>query len=245
MDLYTLKLISLQCPKCWEEFAAPHVESMPAMTNQSKVEADMHRFLPDGAIRAALIAMCPYCMYTWWIENFVSSVAVTFFLPESPPVAPWSKFAHAVLSGRHTNEHSLDRGYMALNGYWCAKECFQPADKFLAVAREEFQIALEDDSWSGYRGRHYYQMAEILRLSGDFHNAVKYYMKVDKRALLPEELLKHQIRMAKMGDARAVTMPPHLVEKIFLHALSPHVRAKYRDQYIEQNQDQDQIQQVS
>ena len=69
-------------------------------------------------------------------------------------------------------------------------------------------------------------MAELLRYSGDFHQAVKYYMMVDSDARLPEELLSHQIRMAKKGDKRAILLPEHLIEELYLDALTLQIRKR-------------------
>ncbi len=226
MNPYTLKEKSLICKQCSGTFSTVVVDSMPHIEKDTRIETDLHRILPDGEFRAAQLATCPHCTYTWWVTDFLS--AGTFPLTElaSPDVKPWVKFGHAVLSGRIYNFKGIERAYIALNGFWCAKECFQPAERFLAVAKQEFESALADDSWYGYRGRHYYQMAELLRYSGDFHQAVKYYMLVDQDARLPQELLEHQIRMAKMGDKRSILLPPHLVEELYPDALTLQLRSR-------------------
>ncbi len=223
---YRLKDKTLICNQCSLTFCTRAVESIPPIEKESRIETDFHRILPDGEFRAAQLATCPYCTYTWWTKDFAP--AGTFPLTEidAPQVAPWRKFGHAVLSGRLHEYSSIEIAYVALNGFWCAKECFAPADKLLELAKKEFENALADESWRGYRGNHFYQLAEILRYSGDFHAAVKYYMLVDSDARIPEELLTHQIRMAKMGDRRSIIMPPHLIEEIYLDALTLEIRRR-------------------
>lgn len=219
MELYSLKTESVRCPKCDEHFATTTVTSMPPITVKSKIEADLHRVMPDSKIRAASLAMCPNCLYTTWTTAFFWSSKVVGFLPHSPAIDDAKKFGHAVHSGRLDNKHSLDNAILALNGYWCAREAFQSGEKFLQVAKQEYKEALDDKEWKGYRGLHYYQMAEIFRLSGDFHDAVNYYMMVDKDALLPKELLDHQIKNAKQGNSSPIVLPEHIIEGVYRHKL--------------------------
>ena len=215
MKLYTLKQTSVICPKCDLTFATP-VTKMPKLAVESLVEADLHRVLPDAAIRASLIAMCPECVYTWWLSAFAPHYMLPEMVPDAPPIDNAKKFGHAVLSGRNQGAHSLDRAIVALNGYWCAREDFQPADKWLELASRELHEALSDDSWFGNRGRYQYIMGEVLRLMGEFHDAVRFYEEVDRRSVLPKELVVHQIDEAKKGNAKPIMLPPHIIQDIFM-----------------------------
>lgn len=216
MKLYTLKQTTLICPKCELNFATNQVAKMPKLSlEESRVEADLHRVLPDAAIRAALIAMCPDCLYTWWFSAFKPSLMLAQMVPDSPPIDQAKKFGHAVLTGRKFGMHSLDRAVVALNGYWCAREDFQPADKWLDLAMRELDEALKDESWMGNRGRYQHIMGEVLRLMGDFHGAVRYYSMVDRRSMLPKELIDHQISEAKAGNSSPTLLPAHIIEQIF------------------------------
>lgn len=215
MKLYSLKLTSVICPKCELTFATP-VAKMPKLSRDSRVETDLHRVLPDAAIRASLIAMCPECVYTWWLSAFKNHYFLPEMLPDTPPVDNAKKFGHAVLSGRKNGAHSLDRAIIALNGYWCAREDFQPAGKWLELAARELYEALNDDSWNGNRGRYQFIMGEVLRLMGEFHDAVRFYDLVDRRSVLPRELIDHQVEQAKNGDSTPTLLPPHIIEDIFL-----------------------------
>jgi hypothetical protein len=136
--------------------------------------------------------------------------------PDAPPVDNAKKFGHAVLSGRNSGAHSLDRAIVALNGYWCAREDFQPSGKWLELASRELYEALNDESWDGNRGRYQFIMGEVLRLMGEFHDAVRFYNLVDRRSVLPRELIVHQIEQAKNGDSTPTLLPPHIIEEIFL-----------------------------
>ncbi len=215
MKLYTLRQTTVVCPQCELVFATP-IAKMPKLTRDSAVETDLHRVLPDAAIRASLIAMCPECVYAWWLSGFAPHFILPEMVADSPPIDNAKKFGHAVLSGRKSGAHSLDRAIIALNGYWCAREDFQPAQKWLELSARELYEALSDDSWHGNRGRYQFIMGEILRLMGEFHDAVRFYNLVDRRSVLPKELIDHQIVQAKNGDSTPTLLPPHIVEAIFL-----------------------------
>jgi hypothetical protein len=59
-------------------------------------------------------------------------------------------------------------------------------------------------------------MGELLRQLGDFHAAVSYFDSVDRRSLLPAELVKHQRQMAVDGNPEPAILPPYLVDEIFM-----------------------------
>jgi hypothetical protein len=216
MKLYTLKQSTVVCPKCELNFATMQVDKMPKIALDSRVEADLHRVLPDAAIRAALMATCPECIYTWWLSAFPASYVLPQMVPDAPPVVHDKKFGHAVLSGRQAGVHALDTAIIALNGYWCAREDFQPSDKWLELALKELSDALADESWHGNRGRYHYILGEVLRLTGDFHGAVKQFTNVDRRSVLPKALVVHQINEAKAGISAPTLLPPHIIEQVFL-----------------------------
>ncbi len=216
MKVFILKETTVICPKCELNFATTQVAKMPKISHESRVEADLHRVLPDGAVRASLIAMCPECLYTWWLSAFAHSIMLPQMVPDAPPVDNAKKFGHAVLSARKHGLHSLDRAIIALNGYWCAREDFQPAGKWLELAARELDEALKDESWYGNRGRYHHIMGEVLRLMGDFHGAVRHYSLVDNRSMLPRELIEHQIAEAKAGNSAPTLLPQEIVEQIFL-----------------------------
>jgi len=225
---FIIRESSVVCPSCYTPFATPLVAKMPEISAQSTVEADLHRILPDAVIRGSLIAICPTCLYSWWSTAFPGHFFVPQLLTPAPAIEFPKKFAHAVLTGRNNGSHPLDRALLALNGCWCARETFLNAgperaadykaenEKWLVLAAKELEEALADDSWQGNRARYSYTMGELCRQLGDFHKAVKYFDTVDRRAMLPFELVQHQREMAVNGQSHPVTLPPQLVEQIFL-----------------------------
>lgn len=225
---FTIKDISVVCPQCNTIFATPTIAKMPSITRDSIVEADLHRVLPNATIRAALVAICPCCIYSWWMNAFAPHYFVPQLVVEAPEVEPSKKFAHAVLSGRKHNAHPLDRALLAMNGLWCARESYVGADisqkpayeadneRWLTLAAQELDLALSDANWTGNRPRYEYMMGEILRQLGKFPQAQEHFTRVDRRSMLPYELVEHQSKLAAGGDRRPTTLPPHLVEAIFL-----------------------------
>ena len=215
MKIYTLRRICVICPKCEVVFATTQVARKPNVSIESKVEADLHRVLPDGVIRASNLATCPECIYTWWLSSFAQSFVLPQMAPDAPPVENSKKFGHAVLTGRKENAHALDTAMVALNGYWCAREDHQNADKWLELVVKELEKALADESWFGNRSRYNYIMGEMYRLKGDFHSAVRLFNQVDRRSVLPKELVDHQIHQAKIGNSKPVLLPPHIIRAVF------------------------------
>jgi hypothetical protein len=225
---FIIREASVVCPSCYTPFATPQLADMPDLTPQTVVEADLHRVLPDAAIRGALIAICPACIYTWWSTAFAAHFFVPQMLVPSPAIESAKKFAHAVLTGRKNGAHALDRALLALNGCWCSRETYASLGddkaeeaqaeniKWMKLAVQELEEALNDDSWNGNRSRYSYMMGEMLRQLGDFHKAVKYLDLVDRKSMLPFELIRHQREMAVNGQSEPVQLPPHLVEQIFM-----------------------------
>lgn len=213
-------MMSVICPQCSAVFATQHLAYMSSITVDSPVEADLHRVLPHPAARAALVAMCPNCIYTWWISSFAPHHFVPDLVPEAPEVEFSKKFAHAVLSGRNSGAHALDRALLAMNGLWCAREYGDSASadtvhKFLELSYTELHTALSDEAWEGNRSRYTYLLAEICRQLGQFASALELFRQVDRKALLPRELIDQQAALALMQDVRPVLLTPQLVEQIF------------------------------
>jgi hypothetical protein len=228
IENFALRPESVICPECNTVFATPNIVRMPNMTRESIVEADLHRVLPDPIIRSAFVAICPACIYAWWFSAFAAHYIVPDLVPETPDVELSKKFAHAVLTGRKNGSHSLDRATLALNGCWCSREQHTVAGtlntpeyvadntRWLSLAAQELDAALRDQEWEGNRNRYTYMMGEILRQLGDFDTALAYFNLVDRRAMLPKQLVEHQKQMAAAHQSQTVTLPPHLVEEIFL-----------------------------
>lgn len=224
---FTISYASVICPVCNTPFATPLIARMPNISRSTVVEADLHRVLPDAAIRGALIAICPACVHTWWSTAFAPHYFVPDLLVPAPHIEYPKKFAHAVLTGRKNGEHPIDRALLALNGCWCARETYTEADKakpeykadnerWMVLAAQELEAALQDPEWNGNRSRYSYVMGEILRQLGDFHAAVRYFSQVDRRSMLPAELVERQRTLAISGNVEPVVLPPNMVEAIFM-----------------------------
>lgn len=210
---YKLGQIAVMCPKCQQIFATASVDEIPALNSLSRIETDLHRFLPDAAIRAAMIATCPNCTFTWWTENFIPDGTTPILAIDAPSIDPVKKYGHAILSSRMYGATAQERAQIALNAYFCARENFQSAENILAIAKEEYKAVIASET--GYSKRLVYILAEIHRLSGEFHEAVKLYSMVERGALLPDELLKQVTRQAKLGNSKPITIPNHIVKQIY------------------------------
>lgn len=214
-DSYKLGEVTLMCPKCYQIFATACVEEIPVLNPLARIEADLHRVLPDALIRAAMIATCPGCTYTWWTESFIPDDTIPLLAVDAPAIEPVKKFGHAILSSRMYGATELEKAQIALNAYYCARDSFQSGEKILQIAKDELKNAIETVTNLKNKSRHIYILAEIYRLSGEYHEAVKYYYQVDRSALLPQDLLDHQIRQAKLGNSKPVTIPNHIVKQIY------------------------------
>lgn len=216
MKFFKLRHLTVVCPDCQTIFATFELARNPPVDRDTPIEADLHRILPDATLRAALLATCPNCIYTWWLSSFSEHYLLPQVVADSPPLEPSKKFAHAVQSGRKNNVHFLDRAVLALNGYWCCREEGQDGEKFLKLAKAEMASALADNSWRGNRSRYNYLMAEVLRLLGEFKEADVYYQQVGRSANLPNELVEKMRMFASGGNKAPVRLPPHIVEEIFV-----------------------------
>ena len=213
---FALRQTTLVCPACNSLFSSPTLVTMPNIYRDSVVEADLHRVLSDAAIRGALVAMCPACSYAWWVTAFNTHLFKPGLVPFSPQIDHPKKFAHAVLSGRQNQAHSLDLALLALNGCWCAREAGQPHERWLDLAGQELEKALKDENWHGNRSYYHYILGEVCRQLKDFHGAVRNFNKVGPAAMLPAELIDRQKVQAISGDHAPSVLLPHLVEAIFL-----------------------------
>jgi hypothetical protein len=212
---FSIQPTSVVCPACNSIFATPGLVTMPNVTPDTLIEADLHRVLPDAAIRAALVAMCPACSYTWWITAFRPHLFKPGLVPPTPIIDSPKKFAHAVLTGRQNGAHSLDLALLALNGCWCAREAGQPHERWLELAGGELEKALRDVQWNGNRSYYHYVMGEVCRQSGDFKGAVNQFNLVGPESMLPKELVERQKVQSISGDSKPAALPPHLVELLF------------------------------
>ncbi len=216
MKFFKLRQLTLVCPACQTVFATFELARTPPVAADTPMETDLHRILPDAQLRAALLATCPNCIYTWWLSSFREHHYLPQIVPDSPPLEPSKKFAHAVQTGRKSGVSLLDRAVLALNGYWCAREQGAETIKFLKLAKVELAGALADQSWVGNRSRYNYIEGEVCRLLGEFEEADKYYALVDKSSGLPAELITKMRSFAASGNKNPIRLPPHLVQVIFM-----------------------------
>jgi hypothetical protein len=220
---FIIQAASVVCPLCEFTFATPNLAYMPNPNRLTPVEADLHRVLPDPGVRGALVTVCPSCTYAGWLALFQTVYIIPALLVPTPLLAYSKKFGFALLSARKLNEPLLDRAILAMNGLWCAREELaagignqKDVTRWYKVATIELSQAMEDKSWSGNTSRYSYILGELLRQMGDFHGAVRYLETVDRRSMLPKEVVDHQIRMAKEGNSSPILLPPYLVEKVFI-----------------------------
>jgi len=216
---FIIQAISVSCPSCNEVFATPIAFKMSEMTPTLPVEADLHRVLPYGALRSYLVTICPQCQHSWWTNTFNKHYFLPIGIAETPGVDYAKKFAHAILTGRKNNFHLLDRALLALNGYWCAKESNQDSKKWLTLAIQELAIAINDSIWQANRSRYQYVLAELLRLSGRFEQAITAFTLVNSSANLPQELIDQQKNLASKKISDPVLLTNEQVQQIFFPKL--------------------------
>lgn len=216
MNFFKLRQLTIVCPECQTIFATYELARTPPITVETPMESDLHRVLPDAQLRASLLATCPSCVHTWWLSSFKEHYYLPQIVPDSPPLEPAKKFAHAVQSGRKTGASLLDRAVLALNGYWCAREQGVDGEKFLRLARAELIQALADKSWAGNRPRYNYILGEVSRLLSEFVEADKCYALVDRDAGLPPELVEKMRIFAASGNNKPIRLPAHIVQTVFI-----------------------------
>jgi hypothetical protein len=215
------------CTMCDKIFATPVNQACPDMDKKMPVDSDLHRILPFGAVRASMVAICPFCQYAWWASTFANSFSLPVGIPQSPSIDQPRKFAHAVLTGRKNNFHILDRALLALNGYWCAQECGEQTTKWLSLAIQELTAALADQNWDGNRARYHYILAELLRQQGAFTAACHEFELVDESAKLPADLIRKVNQLASKQESCHVFLTDEQVEKIFFPALELNLSAEF------------------
>ncbi len=213
---FVLRDTTLLCPTCNSMFGTKTLSSSPDITCDTPVEADLHRVLPDAALRAAFVAMCVACGYAWWVQAFQTHPFDSKLLPKPLALDYPKRFAHAVLTGRSNGSHSLDLALLALNGYWCSREAGNAEIRYLELAHHEMDNTLKMDDWEGSRGYYHYVMGEICRQLKDFKAAILHFEKVTPIANIPQELLDRQKVLAISGDSQPAIMPKHLVEVMFV-----------------------------
>lgn len=219
IEEFTLKQATVTCPACNAVFNTPHLANMPAISAETPIETDLHRVLPNGAIRAALIGLCRDCGYAWWITAFKTEAIIG----ESLTADEYSlerlqyprKFANAFLTGKQNGNHSRELALLAMNGAWCAREAGLPHERWLELVHQELEKALADRSWTGNRGYYHYLLAEVCRQQRQFEEAISHFNKVTYHSRIPRELILRQKVQATAGDSGATRLPPYLVERIF------------------------------
>jgi len=213
---FVLRDTTLLCPTCNSMFCTKTLGSSPEITRDTEVEADLHRVLPDAAIRAAFVSMCPACGYAWWVQAFQTHPFDSRLLPRPMSLEYPKRFAHAVLTGRSNGSHNLDLALLALNGYWCSREAGNAETRFLELAHHEMDNTLKLADWEGNRGYYHYVMGEICRQLRDFKAAILHFEKVTPISDIPQELLDRQKVLAISGDSEPARMPEHIVELMFV-----------------------------
>jgi hypothetical protein len=219
LEEFTLRQAIVVCPACEKSFCTPQLTHMPIMNCDTPVETDLHRVLPNGAIRAALIGSCRSCGYAWWITSFKTKA----LLPDTLTADEYSlerlqyprKFASAFVTGKKDNASPRELALLALNGGWCAREAGLVNDRWLELAAEEMEKALGEKSMGGNRGYYHYIMGEIYRQLKQFEKALSHYNRVNYHSRLPRELIVRQTVQATAGDGSPTRLPSYLVESLF------------------------------
>lgn len=219
LEEFTLRQAIVVCPTCEKSFCTPQLTHMPIITGDTPVETDLHRILPNGAIRAALIGSCRECGYAWWITSFKTKA----LLPDTLTADEYSmerlqyprKFASAFVTGKKKESSHRELALLALNGGWCAREAGLANDRWLELAAEEMEKALADKSMGGNRGYYHYIMAEVYRQLKHFDKALSHYNRVNYHSRLPRELILRQKVQATAGDGGPTRLPAYLVEMLF------------------------------
>jgi hypothetical protein len=219
LEEFVLRQAIVVCPSCAACFCTPQLTHMPIITSETPVETDLHRVLPNGAIRAALVASCKDCGYAWWITAFKTKA----LLPDTLTADEYSmerlqyprKFANAFVTGKKNKCGSRELGLLALNGGWCAREAGLGHERWLELAAEEMEKALEEKSVAGNKGYFHYIMGEIYRQLRQFDKAVSHYSRVNFHSRLPRELVLRQKVQATAADCAPTRLPPYLVETLF------------------------------
>jgi hypothetical protein len=216
---FRLSKTTVVCPSCQAHFETPQLEGVPPIAPGTPVETDLHRILPNAAIRAALVTSCQECRYTWWTSAFQTETRTPGLLTadeyslerlEYP-----RRFARAYLTGKLIHAHARELAIVLLNGAWCAREAGLEHLHWLALAAREFAEAFADKNWRTGRGHYLYLMGEISRQLSDFGGAIEHYNLAESQTTLPPELLLRQKVQATAADNSPTRLPAHMVERIF------------------------------
>ncbi|MFN8656786.1 MAG: hypothetical protein U0105_10650 [Candidatus Obscuribacterales bacterium] len=214
-DEFKLRQAIAVCPACNAQFDTPYLLNVPAITSRTALETDLHRVLPDPAIRAALIGLCLDCGYGNWISHFEIKMLEAECFAVSDSIEYPRKFANAFITARSAGASHVELALIALNGGWCSREADLPYQRWLDLAAQELDKALFDKSWGGDRGYYHYLMAEICRQLSDFTTAVRHFNKATLSSRLPKQLITRQKVQAIAADPSHTLLPPHLVERLF------------------------------
>lgn len=212
---FKLRQATAVCPACSVQFETPYLLNVPAITTRTALETDLHRVLPDPAIRAALIGLCLDCGYGNWISHFGIKTQEAESFEVSEAIEYPRKFANAFITARAAGATAVELALIALNGGWCSREAGLPYERWLDLAAQELDKALFDKSWNGDRGYYHYLLAEICRQLGDFTTAVRHFNKASLSSRLPRQLITRQKVQAIAADSSHTLLPPQLVEKLF------------------------------
>lgn len=219
LEEFTLRQAIVACPVCEKSFCTPQLTNVPIVTAGSPVETDLHRILPNGAIRASLVGCCRECDYAWWITSFKTKG----LLPESLTADEYSlerlqyprKFASAFMTGKNNGASAGELALIALNGGWCAREAGLVNNSWLELAAEELEKSLADKTMNGNRGYYHYILGEIYRQLNQFEKALGHYNRVNYFSRLPRELVLRQKVQATAADGNPTRLPAYLVETLF------------------------------
>lgn len=216
---FILKECSMECSQCRTVFAMRVLADLPPVTLLDKIEADLHRVLPHPALRGALIAVCPDCGYADWTTKFVRSIVSPLIAVPTPDIDHCRKFAMAVKWARQLKLQPLDIAYIALNGLYCAREAGQEDEAWLELCVYEQTRGLESEDLAIETAQDHLVMAELWRQLGCFDKALAEYDKARGDESVPEELLRHQISVARACDRQPTILPPGIVRILYPDAI--------------------------
>lgn len=219
-NTFLLRSMSVTCCDCATIFATSCLASVPPVSEDDTIEGDLHRVLPDPALRAALIAICPECGNAHWTVKLKRSVVNPELLIEAPEIGYSKKFAVAVKTARANDMDALDIANIAINGLYCAREAGEAADLWLELAAYEHSRGMQADPFSGITGPDHLIMAEIWRQLGSFEQAMPQYELALGDPDIPPEVIHYQMTLARAGDSSNNALPPHLVRLAFPGAVT-------------------------
>ncbi len=215
---FILRDCSVGCPECKSFFATRILEDLPPVTESDTIEADLHRVLPHPALRAALIAVCPFCGFADWAIKFPMRPINPQLVEPAQDMQYSRKFAMAVKNARNKGVNPLDIAYIALNGLYCAREAGELTDSWLELCVYEQSRGLHPDQIVVETGTDHLTMAELWRQIRCFDKALEEYQRAAFDGSVPMELLRHQITITRAGDYSPTILPPWMVRIVFPEA---------------------------